>query len=392
MIGVRSGTKWVEAKERLWRWARRRVQGRLVQIVNYHSIAPADNPFIVGQGQRHAPEELAAHLAYLRRHFHPMRLADLIAAVEARRPLDRAVAVTFDDGFRDVLEFALPLLRAHRVPATMFVVTSLVGNAELMWRHKLTWLISHGRAARVYDALRAEFRRHGAELYRDPAAQDGAAQPDLFELTRRCYRPELVPPLLDELLREGGWNAAHLAAHHRPYVEPRDLERADGEWLEFGNHTHTHPMLSALTPAEQERELSVARDLLTRWTGRAPIAAAYPFGLADSYDAHTVDRVARTGHRAALDMRRRVNAPGVSPLELSRKPAPHGDARQFERTLEDWRFSAPRLHASRTSEGLLLNHRMFRGSPRPVRTMLRPYWETPGTPEPTSTLGGGEAS
>lgn len=375
-------------RRRFFRWARRRSQGRLLHVLTYHSIAPADNPFILGQGQRHAPEELAAQLAYLRRHYRPMRLTDAVAALEQRRPLHRAAVVTFDDGFRDAIDFALPLLREYNIPATVFVVTSVVGNTDLMWRHKLTWLLSHGLAAQVYDALRSEYRRAGLELYHEQLLHDTAAIPDLHALTRQRFLPQIIPPLLDELMRRHGWNPAHLAAHHRPYLEPRDLRQADPAWLEFGNHTHTHPMLSALSPAEQAAELSTAGEHLTRWTGRRPIAVAYPFGLHDSYNAAAVEAVARSGHHAALDMRRRINTAATSPLDISRRPAPRGGAEQLAAAMEDWRFTPVRSSAREAGDALLLTRRMFRGAPRPVRTMLRGAWPpaaTETTSQPTDT-------
>jgi hypothetical protein len=51
--------------------------------------------------------------------------------------------------------------------------------------------------------------------------------------------------------------------------------------------------------------------------------------------------VQETGHRAALDLRRRINTGCVDPFGLSRKPAPRGSQEAFEKLIEDWPANAP---------------------------------------------------
>lgn len=364
-------------RKRLVRWVRRYVNSHCVHIAAYHSVAPSDGPFTRSLPLRHTPAEFEAQMAYLRRHYRPTSLRRVVEALEQDRPLDRAVVVTFDDGFRDVLTYALPILRHYQIPATMFLVTSVVDNIDLIWRHKLAWLVSNGHSKRAVDALQAAFQHCGIEVPVDRFRRGTEATPDLFELTRRFFRADVVTPVLDGLLADAGRSGAALADEYRPYVALSDLKNNDDAWLDFGNHTHTHPMLSALSPPQQERELAMAHDLITRWTGRPPLAAAFPFGLRDSYNPVTIAAVRETGHRAALDLRRRVNVGAVSPFNLSRFPAPR-DSAAFEHAVEDsWNAppQAATLQADEAvipQEAMLLCRRMFRGVPRPIR--LNPAW------------------
>lgn len=371
MSGMSTRTGFGGMRQRLVRWVRRYVNAHCIHIVTYHSVGPSDGPFTVGVPQRHTPEEFAAHMAYLRRHYRPVSLRRVVESLEQDRPLERAVVVTFDDGFRDVLTHALPILREMQIPSTMFLVTSVVGNSELMWRHKLTWLITNGLSRRVFESLQQAYRARGVEVPAESFCRAADAPPDLYELTRRYFRTDVVPPVLDALLAEHGWSGPALARQHRPYVELDDVRHNDPEWLEFGNHTHTHPMLSEVSPDEQINELTTASDLILKWTGRRPLAAAYPFGLRDSYDAAAAEAVRMTGHRAALDLRRRLNAGPVSPFDLSRMPAPRQDPSAFERAIDDWSFTSAPVPAA--DDQVLLSRRMFRGVPKPVRL------DTPGT-------------
>ena len=155
------------------------------------------------------------------------------------------------------------------------------------------------------------------------------------DYVRRNYRIQL-PKVLDGVLEMAGQTASALAAKYRPYLEPEEIAGADGEFVEFGNHTDTHPVLSALTVRQQLAEITAAGRTLADLTGHPPLALAYPFGLKAHYSEEAERLTRDTGHRAALDMRRRMNVGLVSPFGLSRRPAIHGTQSEFEMMVESW--------------------------------------------------------
>jgi len=132
----------------------------------------------------------------------------------------------------------------------------------------------------------------------------------LETFVRQHYRAD-VPDILEAVIRTMGTTSEALAAKYRPYLEVDDLAQADPEFVEFGNHTDTHPVLSALADGQQMVEIGAASRKLHEWTGRAPISFAYPFGLKAHYTARTKDHIRATGHKAILDMRRRMWASPV---------------------------------------------------------------------------------
>lgn len=302
---------------------RRRHNEECVNILAYHSIAPEDSLFTRGTTLRHTPAEFERHMDYLSTHYRPVRLADVVAALESGEILRRAVVITIDDGLADSLRHAMPILVRRRIPMTVFAVTSVIGNKDLQWQHKLTWLIQSGLGPKVVEAM-------AIEGY--PPTREGQS---VEEYVRQNYRADL-PEILEAIVEATGTCGAELAARMRPYLEAEEMADVDPDLVEFGNHTHTHAILSALDADAQRSEMTQARDILKSITGRPPLALAYPFGLKRHYNADSIRLAAETGHRAAFDARRRINRAGASPFELSRKPAPCGSQQAFEQAIEDW--------------------------------------------------------
>ena len=106
-------------------------------ILMYHSIAEgSDDLYTV------PPERFQAQVSWLLAHgFEPISLAVLVDLLKSGddRGLKRKVVFTFDDGYRDFLTAALPVLLNHKVPATVFLVTGMLGGRAL-WNESGTHL------------------------------------------------------------------------------------------------------------------------------------------------------------------------------------------------------------------------------------------------------------
>jgi peptidoglycan/xylan/chitin deacetylase (PgdA/CDA1 family) len=105
-----------------------------VPILVYHSVdAAASSRY---QQWAVAPEILRRHLALIHGHeFKPLSVAALVSAIKTKSPLpSRTVVVTFDDGLRDFLTGAMPVLGEFGCPATLFVVSGLVGKTSIWLR------------------------------------------------------------------------------------------------------------------------------------------------------------------------------------------------------------------------------------------------------------------
>ena len=146
-----------------------------VPILCYHSVS--DAPSVAGAEFRVRPGTLARQLRFLQRQgYRSMTLNEVIAAFEAGAPLEKAVVLTFDDGYRDNVTIAAPLLRDHGFRATLFVVNEFVGRSNTIFSDDLaTW-----------DEIQS-LRDHGWEI-----GLHSATHPDLRTLDPSRLRQEIL--------------------------------------------------------------------------------------------------------------------------------------------------------------------------------------------------------
>lgn len=104
---------------------------RQVTILCYHCVTAQQAPILEDPHKLHIPVSLfTKHLEYLKRHHNVISLDEFLVAVREQRPLPNySVVLTFDDGVRNFLTVAAPLLKRLNMTATHFVITSYASRA-----------------------------------------------------------------------------------------------------------------------------------------------------------------------------------------------------------------------------------------------------------------------
>jgi glycosyltransferase involved in cell wall biosynthesis/peptidoglycan/xylan/chitin deacetylase (PgdA/CDA1 family) len=231
-------------------------------ILTYHRIAEVGD----------APPGLATPGAVFERQMRwlattgrAVSLADVLAAKREGRPLpDDPVLVTFDDAYRDFSQTAWPVLRRLGVPVTVFVPTAYPSDpTRRFWWDALFTAVREGTGSvrvdgRTIALSSACERRHAYRGLRDEIL----AMPHDRAMAR-----------MDEILASLG--ASPSAADVLGWD---DLRRLDAEGVTLAAHTRTHPRLDRLPPERLAGEIEGALEDLTRETGRAAPALAYPAG------------------------------------------------------------------------------------------------------------------
>lgn len=286
----------------------RRTRAGSVAIIMYHGVAAW--PLPVFNWCQLPLAEFEQQLDFLQSQYTVLPLREVIERMVRRAPLPRHTAVlTFDDGFRNVLTTAYPVLERYQMPATVFLVTGFIGTGQPAWPDRLYHAAATTRKNEVVlDDLRralatpeqraSAYRALAARLKALPAERKDAA---LVELHRQLDVPAQVPA--DSPLATLDW----------PEVE--QLQR--GGLIDFGSHTHTHPILARCTPAVQAEELRCSRDVLRERLGRADLFA-YPNGTRTDYTADTKRFLIELGYSCGLGTEPGLNGPTADRYALRR--------------------------------------------------------------------------
>jgi peptidoglycan/xylan/chitin deacetylase (PgdA/CDA1 family)/CelD/BcsL family acetyltransferase involved in cellulose biosynthesis len=234
-------------------------------------------------------------------------LAPALRSLTTGQPLPpRAVALTFDDGYRDNLEVGVPVLERLGLPATFFLVPGILEGTVRPWWETVAWAVTtSGKATVGWD---------GQEL--PTRGRDGLRS--LARLTERlkgldqAARHRAVAELLERLEPDGEPDMGGLFLD---WDGARELLRRG---FTVGAHSMDHAILARESPKAQLQDLVESRRRLETELDVAVDLLAYPNGSRVDYDAVTVDAARRAGYSHALTARSGWNSPGTPIFEVRR--------------------------------------------------------------------------
>src|SRR5579884_1316949 len=128
----------------------RRLGRKNPKILLYHDCADHESGYTAELECTTGAERFREHMAYLNRHY---RFVD-VETIASRGAPERSVAVTFDDGYSSVYQNAFPTLKAYGIPATIYLISSVIGNRTLVWVNELNALLREGGRAAAECARR----------------------------------------------------------------------------------------------------------------------------------------------------------------------------------------------------------------------------------------------
>ncbi|MBK1679290.1 polysaccharide deacetylase family protein [Rhodocyclus tenuis] len=249
----------------------------------------------------------------------------------------RAAAITFDDGYADNHDVALPLLKAHGLPATFFIATGhLDGGA--MWNDRIIESVRTLSA----DAIRLD------DVPGLPAT--APVQLPARSLTERRAAIDFLLQQLKYLEPESRLEAvAAIAARNRTQC-PGDLMMSSGQvkamahaGMGIGAHTATHPILARLDERSARTEVCTSKSFLETLLGEPVRYFAYPNGKPDlDYTARDAAIVRDAGFTAAFSTAWGATRPGDDLFQLPRFTAWDTQRRAFgTRMLRNLAFTTP---------------------------------------------------
>ncbi len=241
-------------------------------ILTMHHVRPATHQaFAPSAILEITPEFLDEVLTYLKeQNYEIIAMSDLPGRVRQSWTGRPFAALTFDDGYRDNAQYALPILRKHAAPCTVYVARGFAEHTANMWWRDLEAII------RREDSIRCRIEGRAYEL---PAASDQEKVRAYLILYwhLRDLDEEPLRRAIDDLKATYPVDSAASVAELCMDWQELAAFAAD-PLVTIGAHTLTHPKLAGCTVEKARREIIDSANIIEERLGMRPQHIAYPFG------------------------------------------------------------------------------------------------------------------
>ncbi len=290
---------------RLWMWLRHHNRGgHDTCVLGLHRVLCDDGlqranslPGIVLR-----EKTFAALVECLHRQFSVISLDTFLSSDGIRSPRLPCL-LTFDDGWRDNFTTALPVLKKYRIPAVIFVVTSLIDTKGTFW------------VERVGKAWKDRNKRCELLAATTKAAERGTSQARYEEVVENLKH--LPSVRRDEILAAvlGNSGAEGPSSEDDRVLSWKEAEALQKEGIEIEAHSATHPLLVYENDEVVSRELCQCRQILEQKLGKRVRAFAYPNG---TWDERVRRMVQEAGYECAFVTRRGWHRRGADRFAIRR--------------------------------------------------------------------------
>lgn len=248
-----------------------------VPILMYHRVHPEPYELCI------SPAQFEAQMRFLREAFQPVSLTRLVWHLKKGESLpDRAVVVTFDDGYLDNYTHALPLLLAYGIPATFFVASGHIEETRSFWWDRIR------RGLRSEAEVIAAWPAIASALRDQPRSEQIQRVTEALKLLPSAEAAELIPLI-----------ARPAQPSQRETMTWSELGAMQAAGMEIGSHTVTHPILARQPFEEASWEILHSKRVLEDRLGSSVLHFSYPNGRPCDFSAQLVSVLKAAGYESA---------------------------------------------------------------------------------------------
>lgn len=240
------------------------------------------------------PKHFEEQLEYLKKNY---RILDIHENWNDVR--DKAVLLTFDDGYEDLYTYILPLLEKWEVPAVFFITTGKIGLEEENWPDEIIRLILTRQKYQAEFTLDDE--TYGC-TWKTETLNDRL---NLYKVIRLLFQRSTQPERVNWLNQLRQWNgySGGGARRNRRFLSKEQCRLiARSQFVTIGAHSVSHVALGFQSKDVQKREILNSKIYLEELINKEVEYFAYPFGGYKDYTEDTISIIKECGFKKAFSV------------------------------------------------------------------------------------------
>lgn len=273
-----------------------------------------------------SPKHLDNILNVLAKKYNFISLADAVNMLMGEKPIKpHSLVLTFDDGYRNNLTHALPVLSKYNIPATIFLSTGHITRREPFWYDRMDYAIQHlhndhevqldSRVIRFTQKNRKSFAATFKEL-RYALKESPINYADTLIMINEIVieLENQAKQKLSDIFEVDPWTSL---------MSWDEIKKATQQGVTFGSHTVDHVLLGKLEENVIREQLIVSKEAIKIHTGMQCQFLCYPSG---NFSSEVVKIAQECGYTSAVTTIEGINSPGNVPLlRLFRNPFPSSE-------------------------------------------------------------------
>jgi peptidoglycan/xylan/chitin deacetylase (PgdA/CDA1 family) len=296
--------------------ALRAAQQKQLLVLSYHGVVSDGHYDPVHSDYTVSVSDFRQQMEILARYFRPITVSDLEDWWRGKAVLPRhSVLVTFDDGYRNNLINAAPVLLHFGVPALIHICTGYINQERILWMLDIHRRVLHWPK----DTIPVP----GSEI--EKRLDDPRQRVPLASWVRQaCKRlpHEECERYLNRLREtEIPESDAHDEEVFR-FLSWDEVRTLQSKGFEIGSHTREHPILTRIPGTRADQELRASKLTIEEQTGSECRCFAYPNGGEEEVSKAITERVGQAGYRFAFTTMGQFCSRNESPFELGRISIP----------------------------------------------------------------------
>jgi peptidoglycan/xylan/chitin deacetylase (PgdA/CDA1 family) len=228
---------------------------KLDYIILYYHRVLEDKDFnkIIGPNKELSikKSDFIKQMNFIKKNCHPISIADIKKNIKTKKT---KIIVTFDDGYKDNLKIAYPILKKNNIPFTIYIISRIVkGDTWVWWFELWEYLFFKNNFSHFFETVK-NFHKIKENLYK----MDLKQQKDFFKkMTGRIQRPN----------------------YKDLFLNYKDIKKLNNDPLcTIGSHTHDHLSLKSNKKNNIKKEISYSKKILENQLNTKVNYFAYPYG------------------------------------------------------------------------------------------------------------------